>query len=161
MANQEELQVINLLEPADYQAGSQDMDSVHMGKLHKLKIVVQLGAITGENPVFKLWSGASAGTKTTELPFKYRVSNADFGAASADVFGARTSVAIGGSGLTLNPVASYDHRVIQIDVQSDQMTDGEPWLTVQTDDGSASVLLMSAIGIGSPRYDGDTHTTAL
>jgi hypothetical protein len=155
------LQIINLLEPKDYQAGAQDMDSVHMGKLHRLTIAIQLGVITGEDPVFKLYAGATAGTKTTELPFSYRVSGADFGVTAADVFGARTAVAIGGTGLTLNPVANYDHRVIQIDVMSDQMPDGKPWLTVETDDGSASVLLMSALGIGWPRNLGDTHMTAL
>ena len=156
-----ELQIINLLEPADYQAGAQDFDSVNMGKLHKLKIVITLGAITGENPVFKLYAGATAGTKTTELGFKYRVTGTDFNAASADVFGARTAIASGASGLTLNPVADFDHRLILIDILSDQMSDGKPWLTVETDDGSASVLLMAAIGIGEPRFDGDTHTTAL
>ena len=156
-----ELQIINLMEPADYQAGATDMDSVHMGKLHKLKIVIQLGAITGEDPVFKLYAGATAGTKTTEQPFSYRRTTIDWKTASADVFGARTAVAIGGTGLTLNPVANYDHRMIEIDVMSDSMPDGKPWLTVETDDGSASVLLMSAIGIGYPRYAGDTHTTAV
>lgn len=156
-----EPQIINMLEPKDYQAGSQDMDSVNMSKLHKLKIAIQLGAITGEDPVFKLYAGATAGTKTTELPFKYRVSGADFNAASADVFGARTAIAAGGTGLTLNPVASYDHRVIEIDVMADQMPEGKPWLTVETDDGSASALLMNALGIGWPRYSGDTHSTAL
>jgi hypothetical protein len=155
------IQVINLLEPADYQAGSQDFDSVNMGRLHKLDILIQLGAITGENPVFKLYAGATAGAKTTELAFKYRVSGTDFNAASADVFGSRSSIAAGASGLTLNPVASYDHRVIWIEVLSDQMTEALKWLTIETDDGSASVLLMSAIGIGWPRNGGDTPNTAL
>jgi hypothetical protein len=156
-----EPQIINLLEPADYQAGATDMDSVHMGKLNRIKIVISLGAITGEDPVFKLFAGATAGTKTTELPFKYRVSGADFKVTAADVFGARAAIAIGAVGLTLNPVASYDHRVITIDVMSDELPDGKPWLTVETDDGSASVLLMAAVGIGWPRFVGDTHTTAV
>lgn len=161
MAYTDEPQIISLMEPADYQAGSTDMDSVHMGKLHKLKIVVQLGAITGEDPVFNLYAGATAGTKTTELPFKYRVTVIDWKSTGADVFGARTAIAIGATGLTLNPVASYDHRMIEIDINSDEMPDGKPWLTIATDDGSASVLLMSALGIGWPRYAGDTHTTAV
>lgn len=154
------LQILNLLEPADYQAGSTDMDSVHMGKLNRISILITLGAITGEDPVFKLYAGATAGAKTTEIPFKYRKSNADFNSASADVFGSRTAIAAGGVGLTLNPVASWDHRLIRIDVSADELPDGKPWLTVETDDGSASVLLMAAIGIGWPRYAGDTHTTA-
>ena len=155
-----EPQIINLLEPADYQAGSQDMDSVNMGKLHKLKIVVTLGAITGDGAVFKLYGGATAGAKTTEIGFKYRVSSADFGSASADVFGSRTAIAAGASGLVLT-AAAFDRRLIEIDVMSDEMPDGKPWLTVETDDGSASVLLMAAVGFGAPRYSGDTHTTAV
>ena len=156
-----EPQIINLLEPADYQAGSQDFDSVHMGKLHRLKIVISFGAITGNDAVFKLYAGATAGTKTTEIAFKYRKSNADFNAASADVFGSRTSISAGASGLTLTTASDWDHRLVEIDIASDEMPDGKPWLTVESDDGSASALLMAAVGIGWPRVSGDTHTTAL
>jgi hypothetical protein len=155
------IQPINLLEPADYQAGSQDFDSVNMGLLHKLDILIQLGAITGNDAVFKLYAGATAGVKTTELAWKYRKSSADFNAASADVFGARASIAAGASGLVLSDATAWDHRAIWIEVMADQMTDGLEWLTVEFDDGSASVILMSAIGIGWPRYGGDTANTAL
>ena len=155
------IQPIPLLAPADYQSGSQDFDSINMGLLHKVDILIMLGAITGNDPVIKLWSGATAGTKTTELPWKYRKSNADTPAASADVFGARASIAIGGTGLTFTDSGDYNLRTLWIEFMSDQMTDGEEGLTVETDDGSASVLLMSAIAIGWPRYGGDTANTAL
>ncbi len=154
------LQIIPLLEPADYQAGSQDLDSINMGKLHAVTILIQLGTVTGNDSTIDLWAGATAGVKTTQLAFKYRLSSADYGSASADVFGAATSVAATAS-LTFTAATSYDHRTIRIDFESDQMSDGLEWLTVATDDGSASALLMSAIAIGYPRYQGDTHTTAL
>lgn len=153
-------QVIPILEPADWQAGSKDMDSINMGRLHKVDILIMLGAITGNDPVIKLFSGATAGTKTTALAFKYRKSNADVPAANADVFGARTS-AVAATGIVFTDSGDYNLRTIWIEFFSDQMTDGEEWLTVETDDGSASVLLMSAVAIGWPRYGGDTHTTAL
>jgi hypothetical protein len=153
-------QIIPMLEPADYQAGATDMDSVNMGKLHKLLIAITLGAITGDSAVFKLFSGATAGAKTTEIGFKYRTSGADYGASGSDVFGARAAIAAGASGLVLT-AAAFDHRVIQIEVMADEMPDGKPWLTVETDDGSASVLLMAAVGVGWPRYAGDSHTTAV
>lgn len=155
-----EPQIIPMLEPADYQAGSTDMQSVDMGKLLKLKIIIMLGAITGDGAVFKLYAGASNGTKTTELGFKYRIGGADYGAASSDVFGARSSIAAGASGLVLT-ATTHDHKTITIDIMADEMPDGKPWLTVETDDGSASVLLMSCVGIGAPRFAGDTHTTAV
>lgn len=156
-----ELQFIPLLVPADYQAGAQDFDSVNMGKLQRLSIAILLGAITGNDPVIKLYGGATAGAKTTEMAFKYRKSSADSPAASADVLGARTSIAAGGTGLTFTSSASFDLRMLRIDVESSEMPEGLPWLTVETDDGSASVLLMSAIGVGEPRFQGDTLTTAL
>lgn len=156
-----ELQVIPLLSPADYQAGSQDLDSINTGKLHKVRILIMTGVITGNDAVFKLYAGATAGTKTTEIPFKYRKSGADTGSSGADVFGARTTITAGASGLTFADATAFDTRVIEIDIMSDEMPDGKPWLTVETDDGSASVLLMAAVAIGAPRYNGDTHTTAL
>lgn len=155
------LQILNLLEPADYQAGSQDLDSVNMGKLNHLILLIQLGAITGNDSTIQLYAGATAGAKTTELGFSYKKSGADYGNASADVFGAATAVAAGGSGLVFTDAATFDHRVVRIDVPADAMPEGKPWLTVATDDGSASALLMSAVGIGFPRFDGATHPTAL
>jgi hypothetical protein len=157
-----QLQIIPLLEPADYQAGSQDLDSINMGLLSKVIVLIQLGAITGNDAVFKLYSGATAGAKTTEIGFKYRKSGADSGNASADVFGARTAIAAGATGLTLGTASDWDHRTIEIEVLADQLgAESHDWLTVETDDGSASALFMSAIAIGFPRYDGETHTTAL
>src|SRR5687767_14957945 len=109
------IQPINLLEPADYQAGATDLKSVNMGLLRKLDILIQLGAITGNDAVFKLYSGATVGAKTTEQPFEYRVSGADFGAAGADIFGARAAIAAGATGLTLATATAWDHRVLWIE----------------------------------------------
>lgn len=161
MPSNSELQIINLLEPADYQAGSQDMDSVNMGLLHRLDILITLGAITGNDAVFKLYAGATAGTKTTEMGFSYRQAGADFGTTGSDVFGSATAISAGATGLTLSSAASWDHRIIRITVMADQMPAGKPYLTVETDDGSASALLMAAIGIGYPRFEGTTHVTVV
>src|SRR3990167_6509034 len=101
------IQPIPLLAPADYQSGAQDFDSINMGKLHKVDILIMLGAITGNDPVIKLYSGATA--------------------ASADVFGARASIAAGASGLTFADSGDYNLRTIWIEFMSDQMTDGHEW----------------------------------
>lgn len=161
MSTFRELQYINLLEPADYQAGSQDCDSVNMGLLNRLDILISLGAITGNDAVFKFYGGATAGTKTTEIAWSYRLSGADFGVTAGDVFGAATSVSAGSTGLTLSTASSWDHRIIRVTIMPDQMPAGLPWLTLETDDGSASVLLMAVIGIGWPRFEGHTHVTAI
>jgi len=156
----EDVNVIPLLSPADHQAAGADLDSINMGLVHKVRVVLQFGAITGDATLVQLYAGATAGAKTTELPFTYRLSSVDTGSASADVFGTATNVASGGSGLSLL-ATSYDNRVLTIDVKSDDLPNGKQWLTVQVDDGSASVLLMGAIAIGWPRYEATTQPTVL
>jgi hypothetical protein len=156
-----DLQTIPLLEPADYQTGSKDLDSINMGLLHKVRIIVQLGAITGNDAVFKLYAGATAGTKTTEIAWSYRKSTVDYNAASADVFGDVTAVAAGATGLTLTDATAWDHRTFTIDFVAASMPETKPWLTVESDDGSASVLLMSAVAVAWPRYEQKTPPTAL
>ena len=154
-------QTIPLLEPADWQTGSKDLDSINMGRLHAVRIIIQFGAITGNDAAFRVYTGAAAGEKTTEMSFNYRLSTVDIATASADVFGARTAITSGGVGLVQTDSGDYNLRTLEIDVMADQMPGEHDWLTVQTDDGSASVLLMSAVAIGWPRYAQDTSLTAL
>lgn len=156
----EQFQIIPLLEPADYQAGSQDLDSINMGLLHSVSIIVQVGAVTGNDAYIKLWCGATAGTKTTELAFTYRLSTVDCGSASADVFGDPVTTVVA-TGIAFAAAASWDHRTILIEVDSAAVPTAKPWLTVETDDGSASALFLSAVAIGVPRYPAHTEATVL
>lgn len=163
------LQTIPILEPADWQAGSKDFDSINMGKLNAVRLILIAGAQVGDGASIKLYSGATAGAKTTELGFKYRVTGTDLGAASADLFGptpssttgARTAVAAGASGLVFTTSADWNLRTVEIDIEADQMTDGEEWLTIESDDGTASSLFWACVAIGVPRFAGDLPPTAL
>lgn len=163
------LQTIPILDPADWQGGSKDFDSINMGKLHAVRLILTAGAQVGDGAWIKLYAGATAGAKTTELAFKYRVSGTDLGAASADLFGptpssttgARTAVAAGASGLVFTTSADWNLRTVEIDIEADQMPDGKPWLTVESDDGTASSLFWSCIGIGVMRDASDLPATAL
>ena len=114
------------------------------------------GALTG-NSILKVYSGASAGTKTTALAFSYRLGSADYKAATADQFGAATSVAA--AGLTLT-AATFDHRQVAITVDSDQMTDGEKWLTFEIN-STATVMNVAAAGVGETRYPGNAIPTVI
>jgi len=156
----QQIQVIPILSPADYQTGSQDTDSIDTTGLHRLDFVINFGAITGNDATFKLYSGATNASKDTELPFKYRLSAADHQATLADTYGAYTSVAIGSNGLILTDASGYNNRTVVIEFMCDQMTDGEEFITMSTDDGSASVLFFDVIAIGYPRHSyavGQTH----
>lgn len=153
-------QIVPLLEPADYQAGSQDLDSINMGLAHNATIIIQTGAITGNDAYIKLWVGASAGTKTTEIAFTYRLSTVDTGSASADVFGDPVTTVVA-TGIAFAAAASWDHRTILIEIDSQAVPAATPWLTVETDDGSASTLFLSAVAIVQPRYPAHTEATVL
>jgi hypothetical protein len=155
-------QVIPLLSPSDVQSAGADLDSINTGKLQgTVLIALLIGAVTGDNPILLCYAGATAGTKTTEIAFRHRKASADTGSASADVFGARTVQAVDGTGLALGVAATADLRCYLIEIDVDDMPDGKPWLTVFLDDGSASALFAAAIAVGTPRYDGDTNSTAL
>lgn len=157
----EQFSIVPLLEPADWQSAGSDLDSVNMGLLSHFMAVLQFGAITGNDTVIKAYSGASAGTKTTALIFKYRLSGADQGAAGADQFGDATAIAVAATGLVFTDAANYSDRIIAIEFDAIDMPAGEPWLTIEVDDGSASGLLMSALGIGVPAFRGNDVPTVI
>jgi hypothetical protein len=152
--------IVPLAEPEDFQSAGVDLASIHMGKVHRAAVIIMLGSITGNDTAIKAYSGASAGTKTTALAFRYRLSTADQGAADADIFGDFTTV-VAATGLVFADSGNYNDRTIVIEVDAREMTEDEPWLTVEIDDGSASVLLLSAVAICEPRYAADDPATVL
>lgn len=152
----ESLQFIPVVEAKDYGSAGVDFDSVHVGRLHGLSVAINFGAITG-NSILKVSTGATEGVKTTDIAFKYRFGGGDFKAASADILGDATSVA--STGLTLT-AATFDHRLIVVEVDSDAVTDGQPWVTVSID-STATVLLVGGVAVGRPRHASHTSLTAI
>lgn len=144
----ENFKIVPLVESANVGSSGVDTDSVDMGKLHSFCAMFEFGAITG-NSILKVYAGATAGTKTTALAFKYRFGNGDTKAASADVLGAWTDVA--STGLTLT-AATFDHRVVVVEVESSEMPDAKQWLTLEID-ATATTMNVAAIGVGDQRYD--------
>lgn len=146
---------VPLIEAKDYGSAGVDADGVNLGKLLSFSAFLMFGAITG-NSILKCYAGATA-AKTTAIAFKYRLGAADFKVALADQFGAATDVA--STGLTLT-ATTYDHRQLAIEVDSDTMPEGKSWLTIEID-STATVMLVGAVGIGSPRYPGNLIPTVI
>ena len=147
--------VVPIYEPVDTEAGL-DGQSVNMGLLHSLCYALTFGAVTGD-AVLKFYVGATDGTKTTAVAFAYRLSSGDFKAASADLYGALTAVA--STGLTLT-AATYDHRTVLIEFDSQAIADATPWLTIELS-AAASASLTACLGIGVPRHQSNTGTTVV
>lgn len=137
---------IPMLKAADHEAGA-DTDSVNMGLLHSLCLQIQAGSVTTAGPEIKAYSGASAGTKTTALVMKYRLGSAAAKSATADVLGAwQTSVAA--DGITFG--TSDDDKLLVIEMDSTEMTAGEPWLTFEID-ADADAFFAGVVAIADPR----------
>lgn len=140
--------VVPIFEPLDSQAGL-DSDSFTMGKAAHADLILQFGAIT-DNSVLTLYRGATAGAKTTALPFRYRLSAGDYKAADADQFAASDTTDADGV-LTLT-AGTYDHRLLVIMLDGAEIPEATPWITVEID-GTATVLLMSGIALlSNARY---------
>ena len=153
----EQLHVIPGLKAAD-QTAAVDSESINMGLLHEVLALVQLGNVSVADDTLKVYSGASAGTKTTAIRFRYRKSGAAAKSASADVWGAWT-LAVAADGLTISN-ASDDDFLYQIEVLSDMMTADEPWLTMELA-GTSTACLASIVFVCRGRFQANAVPTAI
>jgi len=144
-----------IYKPADLEAGA-DGDSVNMGKLHSIAYKFLFGAVTGD-AVLKFYVGASAGTKTTAIAFKYRLASGAQGAASGDLWGAVTAVA--STGLTLT-AATFTTKQMIIEFDGQAIDDSTPWLTPELS-AAASVLLVACSANGYTRDAGNNPATVI
>jgi hypothetical protein len=136
-----------LTESADVTTSGVDSKSVQVGLFHEFCWLLNFGAITADD-VLKVFVGAATATKTTAIAFKYRLSAADTKAALSDTLGAFTSVA--SSGLTLT-AASFDHRLVVVEVDAQAIDDATPWVTLEIA-GSGTTQNISIVGLGRPRF---------
>ncbi len=152
----ERLKVVALTESADVTSSGVDGYSVNMGKCHEGMWLINFGAITADD-VLQFYVGASQGTKTTAIAFKYRLAAADTKAALSDTFGAFTDVA--STGLTLT-AATFDHKLVIVEFDSQAIPDATPFVTLETD-GSATASNISVVFIGTPRFANNAGTPSI
>ena len=146
--------VVYGLKPGDHQAGA-DADSVKLDKYGHATWFLQCAALTGD-AVLKLFSGASDGTKTTAETFNYRLADADQGAAGADGYGAWATSAA----LTLT-AATYDNRVLIVEMDAAKLTQGQPFATLEIG-AEASAFNASVLTVLSePRYSSHDMPAAI
>lgn len=149
----ERFKIFSLTESADVTTNGVDSDSVNFGLIHEGCFHVNFGSVTGDD-VLKVFVGATAGTKTTAVAFKYRLAAADTKSALADTYGAFTDVSA--SGLTLT-AATFDHRGMIVEVDSQAVPDSTPWVTLEIA-GSATTQNVSITFIGQPRFSSSSGT---
>lgn len=146
--------IVYVLKPGDHQAGV-DGDSINMRDFRKITFLFQTAALTN-NAIIKIFSGATAGTKTTAETFHYRTADADQGSANADTFADRVSSAA----LTM-VAATFDNKMTLLEFETDNMTADQPWLTLEIG-SEANPFNASVVAIlEEARYKANDLPTAL
>ena len=151
--------VVFAIKPADHNAAGVDADSILLKLYRHISFVLQFGALTGDS-VLKVYSGATDGAKTTAEPFDYRLADADQGAANADQYGDRTTVASASSGLTL-AAATYDNRTLVVEVDVAELTADQGWVTLEIDDTATALFVGCVAVLSGARFEGEDMPTAL
>ena len=149
----EQYKIVPMLEPQDHAAGV-DSDSIKMTIHSHAAFVIKFGELTGD-AVLKVYSGATAGVKTTAETFNYRATAADLKNASGDALGTEATSAA----LTLT-AATYEDRMIVVEMDHDDITDGQPWLTLEFS-SDASELFVDVTGLLAPAYKQKVPPTAI
>jgi hypothetical protein len=154
----EDKKIVPLLKSANY-GGGVDMDSFKMFA-GNATIIMTFGAVIG-NAVLKVYSGATAGAKTSSLPFRYAYGGGAIGASSADVLTAWAN-ATASSGLTLT-AATFGSKMAVLDFNSAAMdvANAEEWITINISSAASSGILHTVAVLDKPRYTGNRSGTLL
>lgn len=149
----ERFKIFAATESADVTTAGVDGQSINMGKVHAAAFLINFGSITADDTL-KFYVGAATATKTTAIAFRYRLAAADTKVALSDTLGAFTSVA--STGLTLT-AATYDHKLLIVEFDSQEIADATPWLTLETA-GSATTSNISVVIVAVPRFESNSGT---
>ena len=92
-------------------------------------------------------SGASAGTKTTAETFNYRATSTDLKNAGGDTLGSEGTSAA----LTL-AAATYEDRMLVVEMDADEFTDGQQWITPSLSSAASEEFAAIIAILSKPRY---------
>jgi len=151
----EQVGIVPIIEPEDHQASGVDGDSVKMEKYGHLTLIFLFGEMGG-TPVLKVYEGATAGAKTTALTFSYRYTSADLKNDDADVLGSEATSAA----LDLTH-STFEDRMLVVEIDASELTDGYPWVTPEVSDDGTEVLVSCVAIMSKPRYAEDVMPTAI
>lgn len=143
----QDLKIVPLLASADINAGV-DSDSVDMQGMKSATFLLTYGPshAGAAGAIIKLYSGATHGTKTTAMTFNYKYGGAAIKSASADVFSA-----IATSAALQIATATLASRLLIIEVNVDQITDGHRYLTIEVG-AEADAGEMTIVALLDPMY---------
>jgi len=127
---------------------------VAMKKYERVQFLVLLGTLATDSFTLTVTASAvTAGTTTTDLTFKYRLT----AAAGTDTLGALSA---GVTSLVLTHT-TYDNKALIIEVDANELTADKPYVGLTfTDPGNADAVI-GVFAQLSPRYPQETNDGAL
>ena len=146
--------IVYLLQPKDHGGAAATGESINMGKLRRIMFILAMGTLGTGNPALTLKSGASDGVETTAETFRYRLADAAHKTAGADNYADWAT----SSSLSL-VAATYAETVLIIEIDSDELTDGQPWLTLSL--SNVTAVTCSVVAIGEPRFEANDVPTVI
>lgn len=143
--------VVNILPPVDIGGVAKTSDYFSLKNYTHASILITCGAITNAATITVEESDDASGTNTTAIAFEYFSETTSAG----DTLGTRTSASASGfSTGTTNSVTF----VIEID--SEDLSDGYPYLVVKATNAAANLISMVAVLSGA-RYPAEASITAI
>ena len=139
-------------------AATVDCDSINMKNYKRATLIFKFDALGTASAVLTLNSGATDGTVTSALTFRYAFGSAAIGSASSDVLAAVST----SSALTI----AHDTRdnymlVVDINASEMDMANDEEWLTARFTDPGGATGTLDCVAILEPRYSSAQSATAL
>lgn len=139
--------IVPIFASANINAGA-DSDSVDMAGIKDASFLVTFGPsyAGAAGAIIKLYSGVTHGAKTTAMTFNYRYGGAAIKTALADVLSdIATSAAL------QIATATMVSRLLVIEVNADQITDGHRYLTLEIG-AESDAGEMTIVAILNPMY---------
>lgn len=142
----EEKKIIFAVEPEDFNAAGITLESVCMKDYGHYTLILLFGELTGDS-VLKIREGATDGATTADITFSYRATATDLKSSGGDTLGTEATSAA----LTLT-AATYEDRMIVVEIDAAQLTDGYDWITPIIDDVATELFVAGVIILSEPRY---------
>ena len=156
----ENFKVVQVANALDLNGGTHPQcKSVNMSGYHKATFIVHMGTLATANVSVAPYGGATTGTATAVIPFKYTKGGAAGTAATSDVLAAWTDAT---ALIALTHGATSNNYMFIFEVDAAAMGDYK-YLTLQFDDtvAAGSTGLVSASCILEARYTKNQSATAI
>ena len=153
----DEFNIVNLLVPKDRTGATFQTPPVNFKDYESGIFLLHFGDLAGTLSLDVEECTSAAGAGDTSAAFTYRVTAAATpDTVGNDTWGVRTAVAKD----TTLALGGLDNMLLAVEVKSEDLTDGYPYVTLEMT-ASAAATLTSAICILKPRYPQKSMITAL